>query len=201
MPSPNWTRAIIFSAAAVWALIALASGETLEWSWARWLGIASSALVLAVLAFDRWAWRWPGIRKLTGRPVLHGTWKTELRTSYEGRKDETIESYLVIRQTYSTICIDMLFDRSQSTSMNGDLVTENGRCVLYYVFRSDKQTLERDENPPARGAAQLTVARRPAVRLEGDYWMEHGTRGRIATLGRSRVHYDSFKDAQGGTYS
>src|SRR5688572_5915097 len=117
MPSPTWTRTIIFAAAAVWALLALASGETLEWSWARWLGIAAAILVFALLVFDRWVWRWPGVRNVTSRPVLHGTWRTELRTSYEGRAEETIGSYLVIRQTYSTICVDMLFDRSQSTSM------------------------------------------------------------------------------------
>jgi hypothetical protein len=200
MPSPNWTRAIIIIAAGSWAAIALLSGETLKWSWVRWLGIASAALVLAVLAFDRWAWRWPGVRRLTRRPVLHGTWRAELRTSYEGRKDETIESYLVIRQTYSTVCIDMLFDRSQSTSVSGDLVAEDGRCLLYYVFRSDKQTLERDDNPPARGAAQLTVSRKPLVRLEGDYWMEHGTHGRVTTTGHTPALYDSYRDAQSGTY-
>jgi hypothetical protein len=200
MPTPNWTRAIIFAAAAVWAVIALASGETLKWSWARWLGIVSAIVVFGLLIFDRWAWRWPGVRKLTRRPVLHGTWKAELRTSYEGRKDETIETYLVARQTYSRICVDMLFDRSQSTSMNGDLVMEGGRCVLYYVFRSDKQTLEREENPPARGAAQLTVSRRPSMHLEGDYWMEHGTRGRIKTTGHSAVVYDSYASAQAGNY-
>lgn len=200
MPTQTWTRLIIFAAAAIWALLAIAAGERLEWSWARWIGIASAVVVLGVLVFDRWVWRWPLVRRVTRRPILHGTWRTELRTSYEARADETIEAYLVVRQTYSTICIDMLFDRSQSTSMSGDLVTENGRCVLYYVFRSDKQTLERDENPPARGAAQLTVSRRPAVRLEGDYWMEHGTRGRVATTGHTSVLYDSYNDAQSGNY-
>jgi hypothetical protein len=200
MPTPTWTRTIIFAAAAVWAVIALASGETLKWSWARWLGIVSATVVFGVLVFDRWAWRWPVIKKLTRRPVLHGTWKTELGTSYEGRKNETIEAYLVARQTYSTICVDMLFDRSNSTSMNGDLVMENGRCVLYYVFRSDKQTLERDENPPARGAAQLTVSRRPLLRLEGDYWMEHGTRGRVKTTGHSKVLYEDYSSAKTGEY-
>lgn len=43
--------------------------------------------------------------------------------------------------------------------------------VLYYVFRSDKHALEPDTNPPARGAADLTVATKPSPHLEGDYWM------------------------------
>lgn len=38
----------------------------------------------------------------------------------------------------------------------------------------------------------------PSIRLEGDYWMEHGTHGRIATTGYTAVLYDSFADARDG---
>jgi hypothetical protein len=200
MPTTNWTRVIIALAALVSASIVLATGGRVDLNLARAVVTASTVVVLFLLAFDRWLWRWPGIRRLARRPVLHGTWKTELKTSYATRKDEVIEAYLVIRQTYSKICVDMLFDRSRSTSMSGDLVRENGRCVLYYVFRSDKQTLERDENPPARGAAQLTVAAKPSVHLAGDYWMEHGTHGHVATIGRSPLTYDTYSAAQRGGY-
>jgi hypothetical protein len=127
-----------------------------------------------------------------------GSW---LRYSYERRKREVITAYLVIRQTYSRISVEMLFDRSRSVSMNGDLAVEDGRWTLYYTFRSDKQTLERDENPPARGAAQLTVGLVPSTHLEGDYWMEHGTRGQVATVGHTRVAYETYQAAEAGTYS
>jgi predicted pore-forming effector associated with SMODS systems len=200
VPTSNWTRLVIALATLVSASIVLATGGQIDLNLARAVVTASTVVILFLLVFDRWLWRWPGIRRVTRRPVLHGTWKTELRTSYAARTDEVIEAYLVIRQTYSTICVDMLFDRSQSTSMSGDLVRENGRCILYYVFRSDKQTLERDENPPARGAAQLTVAARPSLHLEGDYWMEHGTQGRVATIGHSTVTYDTYSAAHRGGY-
>jgi hypothetical protein len=197
MPTPGWTRAVIFLAAATWTLIIFVSGGSLRASWAKSLGLAAAIVVFLLLAFDRWIWRWPGVRHVVRHPVLHGTWKTELRTSYEARADEVIEAYLVIRQTYSKICVAMLFDRSQSSSMSGDLIREDGRRVLYYVFRSDKQTLQKDENPPS---AQLTVATRPLMHLEGDYWMEHGSRGRVVTVGRSPVIYDTFTGARTGEY-
>ena len=111
-----------------------------------------------------------------------------------------IECYLVIDQTYSRICARMLFDRSRSRSMSGDLVRENGRCVLYYVFRSDKHALEPATNPPNRGAADLTVAMKPSPHLEGDYWMEVGTKGRVRTTGYTRTIYDTFDGAQEGDY-
>jgi hypothetical protein len=199
--SAKWIRGVVGLAALVWALIAFLSGETLKWSWAKSLGLTAAIVVWAVLAYDRWIWKWPGIRRFAGKPVIHGTWKTELRTSYRAREDETIEAYLVIRQTYSRICVEMLLDRSESISMSGDLVRENGRCVLYYVFRSEKHTLQPKTNPTNRGAAQLTVATKPAVHLEGDYWMEVGSGGRIATVGHSPVTYETFGAAQGGEYT
>jgi len=201
MPTSRWTRIVIALAAAAWALILLASGGSLKASWAEPLGYAATVVVLLLLAYDRWVWRWPVARRLSGRPVLHGTWRIELRTSYEARKEEVIRAYLIVRQTYSNISAAMLFDRSSSTSMSADLVVESGRWVLYYVFRSDKLTLEREGNPPARGAAQLTVATRPSTHLEGDYWMEHGTRGYVRTTGYIPALYDSYRSADAATYS
>lgn len=168
--------------------------------WLAPIGPAVTVSVIGMWVFDRWAWRWPFVGGLVQRPNLHGTWKCELRSSYEGRAGEIIESYLVIDQTYMRICVRMLFDRSQSISMSGDLVDESGRCVLYYVFRSEKGALEPDSNPPARGAADLKVSRRPSLALEGDYWMERGTKGTIATVGRSKILYDDFGAAQAGAF-
>lgn len=168
--------------------------------WLAPIGPAVTITVIGMWVFDRWAWRWPFVGGLVKRPNLYGTWKCELRSSYEGRAGETIESYLVIDQTYSRICVRMLFDRSQSISMSGDLVNEGGRCVLYYVFRSEKSALEPDSNPPARGAADLKVSRKPSLGLEGDYWMERGTKGTLVAVGRSRTLYDAFDAAQTDAY-
>lgn len=200
MPTPNWTRITIAVAALVSGVIVLATEGSVDINLAKAVASASSVVILGLLAFDRWLWRWPGIRRLHGRPVIHGTWKTELKTSYADRKEELIRCYLVIDQTYSRICARMLFDRSRSISMSGDIVRENGRCVLYYVFRSDKHALEPATNPPNRGAADLTVATKPSLHLEGDYWMEVGTKGRVNTTGYSSTIYDTFAGAQRGEY-
>lgn len=201
MPTTNWARIVIALAALVSGAIVLATGGAVDINMAKAVASASTVVILFLLAFDRWLWRWPGIRRLHRRPIIHGTWRTELKTSYEDRRDEVIEGYLVIDQTYSRICARMLFDRSQSSSMSGDLVRENGRSVLYYVFRSDKHVLEPATNPPNRGAADLTVAMKPSAHLEGDYWMEVGTRGRLKTTGYTQTIYDTFDSAQQGDYA
>ncbi len=200
MPSPNWTRVTIALATLVSAVIVLATGGAIDINVAKAVASASTIVILFLLVFDKWLWRWPGIRRLHGRPVIHGTWKTELTTSYEDRKDEIIECYLVIDQTYSRICARMVFDRSRSSSMSGDLVRENGRCVLYYLFHSEKHALEPATNPPNRGAADLTVVTRPHLHLEGDYWMMVGTKGRLTTVGHSSTTYDTFDGAKQAEY-
>ncbi len=203
MPSQNWARITIALAAIVSAVMVLVTGGSgaVSLNTAKIVISASSIVTILLLAFDRFLWRWPGVRRLHKRPVLRGTWKTELRTTYEERKDEVIDCFLVIDQTFSRICARMLFDRSRSNSMSGDIVRENGRCVLYYIFRSDKNALAPDTNPPARGAADLTIASTPMTHLEGDYWMERGTKGTLRTVGFSTALFDTFAAAAQADYT
>lgn len=146
---------------------------------------ATSVVTLLLLAFDRWLWRYPPFRWAVRRPVLHGTWKMAQRTTYEPRAHETMESYLVIHQTYSTIRVNGLYAISDSESLSADLAIEKGRCVLSYIFRTDAHTMHRTGNPPSRGAATLKVGRQPQLHLEGDYWME---RERAGASSQWRTH-------------
>lgn len=200
MPTPNWARITIALAAVVSGSIVLMTGGTVDTRLAKAVASASSVVIVLLLAFDRWIWRWPLVRRLHSRPIVEGTWKTELRTSFPERKDEAIECYLVIHQTYTSVWVNMLFDRSRSASLTSQLTSGNGRGVLFYLFRSNKDTLEPATNPPGRGAAELTVAKEPMVHLEGDYWMEVGTKGKLRTTGYSRKRYEMFDTAKRGDY-
>jgi SMODS-associating 2TM, beta-strand rich effector domain len=200
VPTANWTRIVIGLAAVVAISIVWATRGTIDVTYAKALVTASGVVVLFLLAYDRWAWRWPPFRWFTRRPILHGTWKAELRTSYPARAHETIECYLAIAQTYSQICVDVLFDRSSSRSMSGDLVLEGGRWVLYYVFHTQADALHREGNPPGRGGAALVVAREPQVQLAGDYWTERDTRGTVRTLGHTAKVYTTFEAARAAAY-
>lgn len=201
MPTGTWTKIVIGLAAAVSAGIVWVTGGEVDSSFLKPVVTASSVVILLLLAFDLWIWRWPWVAALHRRSVLHGTWKTELYTSYPARSGPPIECYMVVNQTYSRICVRMLFDRSKSKSMSGDLVREDGGCSLYYVFRSDKFGTEPDTNPHSRGAAVVTVGRKPTLHMEGDYWMDVATKGRLETAGHSKVLYETFKGAQSGAYT
>jgi SMODS-associating 2TM, beta-strand rich effector domain len=200
MPTPAWTRIVTGLAALIALAIVWASSGKLDFTYAKWIVSTTSVVILFLLVFDRWLWRYAPFYWMVSRPILHGTWKSELNTTYAARAEETIEAYLVIRQTYSRICVDMLFDRSRSRSMSGDLVQEGGRCNLYYIFHSHAHTRHREGNPPSRGAAALTIARQPQTHIEGDYWMERETGGDLKTVGYSPKIYDTFSAAQTASY-
>lgn len=200
MPSSNWARIVIAAAAGVALLIVWVTTGAVDFLYAKAIVSGSSVVILGLLAFDHWLWRKPPFRWLHNRPTLRGTWRVELRTTYEARADETIEGYLVIRQTYSSINVDGIFDRSHSHCLSANLATMEGRCTLNYLYRSEAQTRHREGNPPSRGAASLRVAREPRLHLEGDYWMERGTRGEVASVGWSPTLYNTFAGARAGEY-
>jgi hypothetical protein len=199
MPTPFWTRLIIGLTAALWLLIAFVLDVPVDKNWLKALGGIGAAIVGALLLFDYWAWRLlpAGILR---RPKLHGTWKATLHYQWpEGTPTKTKPCYIVIRQTYSAVSVEMLFDISASQSRSASIVNENGRRSLWFSYWSAATALEREGNPPHRGGAELVISRKPR-RLEGDYWTERKTRGRIVTEGHTGRVYDTYEGAQSGEY-
>lgn len=206
MPTPGWIRIVIGLAAAIWLGVAIILEVPVDQRWLRALGAVISVVVLLLVAFDRWMWKWPGIRRLVKRPVLAGTWKAMLSSNWPdpdtGEVILPMDAYFVIRQTYTRVSVRALFRGSNSEHIVGDLVeSTTGPPVLWFMFRSEARTLNRDGNPPRRGAAALVVSSVPRLQLRGDYWTEVGTRGQVITHGHSGRLYDDFDQAAGGRYA
>jgi hypothetical protein len=152
-----------------------------------------------LVGFDAWAWRFWPFRLLVKKPILHGTWKLEQKTSYEPRKDEVIEAYLVIDQTFSGIRrVRGLYDGSRSHSLTASLSSDRSECSLSFIFRSEAHITHREGNPPSRGASVLEIGRHPETHLQGDYWMERGTHGRVWSIAHSKKLYGTFESARVG---
>jgi len=206
MPTPGWTRVVIGLAAAIWLVVAIVLKVPVDQRWLRALGAVISVVVLLLVAFDRWMWRWPGVKRLVKRPVLLGTWKATLSSNWPGPDTGQavlpMDTYLVIRQTYSRVSVRALFQGSNSEHIVGDIVASTaGPPVLWFMFRSEAHALKRDGNPPRRGAAALVVSSVPKLQMRGDYWTEGGTRGEVVTHGHSSHLYDDFGQAAEGRYA
>lgn len=200
MPTPLATRIIIGLSAALWFALAFALHAPVDKTWLKYLGAITSAVVVLLLIFDRWAWRWVPVA-IARRPNLQGTWKAHLRYQWpEGSETQTKDCYIVIRQTYSTVTVDMHFDISDSHSRSAAIVETNGRRSLWWSYVSVAHSLEQEGNPPHRGGAELVISPKPKLTLAGDYWTERKTRGRVTTSGHSKHCYDDYDSAAAADY-
>ena len=204
MPTPFWTRLIIGLAAGVWLLIAFVLEVDINKEWVKPLGGVAAIVVGGLLFFDRWAWRWLPF-SLPGHPKLHGTWKAilEFEELEEGRPTGgrlKKDCFVVIRQTYSAISVNMLFDVSTSESRSAAICEQNGVLRLWFSYWSAAGVLQRDNNAPHRGGAEIVISREPRLSLAGDYWTERRTRGSVVTSGHSKQIFDDFGSACQGQY-
>jgi hypothetical protein len=191
MPSPGWTRAVILLAAGLMFGLSLFTGDSIDQDGLRWLGGVTSAVILAVLAFDLWLWRVPGIRQiceLAGHPTIRGTWRGQLE--YERDGDGTpgsTEIYLAVRQTFSAVSLRCYFPktRAESWSLTASLVRNDHRHDLHYIYQQQAPAPDRDRNRPTQGACELAVAGRPVRELVGSYYAERGGSGRITAVEHS----------------
>lgn len=201
MPTPLATRIVIGLSAGLWLALAFVLDAPVDKTWLKYLGGIAAVIVVLLLVFDRWAWRWVPVA-LSKRPNLQGTWRGTLHYQWpDGTPTQTKECFLTIRQTYSTVTVAMHFDISDSHSRSAAIVETNGQRSLWWSYLSVAHTLEQDGNPPHRGGAELVVSLKPTLSLAGDYWTERKTRGRLTTTGRSRHLYDDYVSALTGEYT
>jgi hypothetical protein len=193
--------AIVLSALLAFAAVWLTTGKA-DVTFTKTLVSVGSIAILLIVGFDNWAWRFWPFRLIFRRPILHGTWKVEQETDYEPRQGELIEAYLVIDQTFTGIRrVRGLYEGSSSHSLAADLAVDRSECTLSYIFRTEARTMNREGNPPSRGACILEVGRHPTLHLEGDYWLERKTKGHIRSLGHSKKLSGTFASAQADDYS
>lgn len=201
MPTPLATRIVIGLSAGLWLVLAFVLHAPVDKTWLKYLGAIASVVVVLLLIFDRWGWRWlPDA--ITKRPNVQGTWKAQLHYQWPaGTPTQAKDCFIAVRQTYTTVSVAMHFGISDSHSRSAAIVDTNGQRSLWWSYLSVAHTLEQVDNPPHRGGAELMISLRPIMLLAGDYWTERKTHGRITTSGRSKHVYDDYDSAMTGTYT
>lgn len=195
MPTPFWTRVIIVVAAAMWFGIALLLDAPVDATWLKPAGFVTAAVVLLMVAFDTLLWRLLPLR-VTKRPILRGTWRAELTYRWPPEAAPTTKPcYLLIRQNFSTVSVRMFFDISSSESRSADISVSDGQYRLWWTYLSMAEQFDRD-NPMHRGAAEVAISVSGKTTLEGQYWTERQTVGRITAYAHSRKFWDSFAKAE-----
>jgi hypothetical protein len=205
MPSANWTRSAIAVFSVLLLLAAWLTGGSLDDNFLRWASGAASVVVLLFLVYDKWAWRWPGIRKAAewaGKPVIYGTWKGDLHFQRDQQgQPGTIRYYLAVDQTFSRVQLRAFVDSSETNSITATIARPMPtRRQLVFVYHSAAPLDARDDNRPHDGTAVLSIVGIPVEELTGSYYNERPGRGSIELTEHTKKITESFSDAERQTY-
>lgn len=193
-------QAIIAIAAAVWIGLLFLHGVPLSLSYLLPYSLVVNVVLVVMYVFNKWLWRLPLLSTLFNRPVLAGTWKGELRSTWKdqhtGAAGEPVLAFLVVRQTYESLSIQVVTAESESESLNAVVQgNRDGVPEVVTIYRANPKLLLRARSPIHYGAMRLRVHRNPALRLEGEYWTDRDTKGQAVFSEHVSKVYSAFSSA------
>lgn len=206
MASRLQTQVILAITVVVWGALLFVQGVTLKASYLRPYSLVVGILIFLEIAFDRWLWRIPVVARVLRCPVLRGTWKGQLRSTWKDPRTrqsiEPIDVFLVVHQTYSTVSVRLVTAESSSRSLVASLQTPRDDVpTLSSTYQNVPDLLRQDHSRIHHGALMLDVQGQPANRLEGCYWTDRDTKGELVLGSRSREIYTSFEEASTSRWS
>jgi hypothetical protein len=162
-----------------------------------------SAVLVALLIFNKWAWKWWWLNSwFSRRPVICGTWHGHINSSWvdtkTGQHPAPIKCYAVIRQNWLMLSLRLYTAESESCLI-AERIHENDDGVFQVacVYRNDpKASLRGVRSEIHYGAMILKVEATPSKALSGHYWTDRLTRGEIRLEFKSDVLVDSYIAAE-----
>ena len=200
MPSRTQVQIVLVIAVIVWAVLLFLEGVTLKPSYLKPFSITVAVVVLSLLVFERWLWCIRPVARAFHRPVLQGTWKGQLRSTWKdasmGEQIEPIDVFLTVRQTYSAIALRLMTSESVSTSLVASLEAPRDEvATISSTYRNVPRLLVRDRSSIHHGALMLEVTGTPAKLLQGCYWTDRDTKGELVLNAHTKKLCTNFKEA------
>jgi hypothetical protein len=202
MKNVRQIKCLIFVLSALWALILLAQGIVVPLSFFKPLNYIVLAALMIIFAFDKWMWKWRPIRFIFSihTPVLNGTWKGTLLSSWinpaTGSGIPPINAFLSVTQTYSFINVKLLTRESSSDLLNGTIDENKGVFRLLGTYLNEPRMSVRDRSQIHFGSIAISVHEGNPPRLEGKYWTDRDTKGEMHFDQRINDLYTSFEDCE-----
>lgn len=169
MPTRIQLSVLLICAVLVWAGLLAIQGADVSISMLKPFGSVVGFLVLVLVIFDIWAWKWCVWRGwLVKVPNLNGTWKGSVESKWvnpaTGTTPERIEAYYVVRQNYSRLSIRLLTAESDSELVTGNICrNEDGTFNVVGVFRNSSRMSQRSKSPIHYGGIVLKVVGSPKL--------------------------------------
>jgi predicted pore-forming effector associated with SMODS systems len=190
----------------IWAMTLLIQGHPVPIDYLKAFSYSVTGVSFALFFWERWLWSWRLFRPwLTSRPDLRGTWKGEVVSNWvdpeTGKGRGQIETYLVIRQTYSKLDARLLTHESSSETLSASVLSDGeGIHTVAVVYRNTPRALLRERSPIGHGGMLLHVRGTPVHQLDGEYWTDRQTKGEIRMAMRSAELCEHFSEAQSQKY-
>ncbi|MFJ8563218.1 hypothetical protein [Streptomyces sp. NPDC093514] len=171
----------------------------------RYLFAYIPALVgYGTVVFDKWAWHWPVIHRLTGRPWVTGTWRVMLSPSPESHIPEgvsrgPITTYMTIEQTFWSLHATLRTKESTSRSSNATIgAPENsGTAEIGFLYNNTPRAALQHSSPRHEGACRIAVTGLQPRAATGHYYTSRFTAGDMDyTLLNRSTDYGTFAEAQ-----
>ena len=197
----------------VWSLVAITG--------AIWLALAAASvitgntdglsvivdllplLLLLGVAFERRGWRAQALHpRWISTPVVIGTWRGTL-THYDDDGLPTAKRiYATVRQTLTTASIRMLSDESTSDQVaGGPARTEADYPAIAYIYRNKPGIGLRHAGSDVHyGGALVEIVGSPATGLDGEYWTDRKTKGKVMFREHSPLIAQNFEEAEKLSY-
>lgn len=192
---------ILLASGAVHVDHTVQAGGTVHESRALWApyGGAVTAASVFVWLFDRWLWCWVPFSWLVRRPDLRGTWQGEIASQWINPATKAtpapIPAFVSVTQTASTLYLRQFTAESESATLAASILKDPDDAEsIAVVYRNDPKVSVRERSPIHFGGMHLRVSGDDA--LEGDYWTDRKTNGRLTLKRVSSKKCRSFADAQ-----
>ncbi|WP_434922716.1 hypothetical protein ACR9WD_03385 [Glutamicibacter sp. PAEs-4] len=165
--------------------------------------LAVMVLTLAFFVWDKWIWKWSLVQKIPRiHRNIHGTWEARLESLWvdpnTGTKPDPQTVYFVIRQTSSKVSVLLMSKESKSISVVAQMAINNEEWNLRFIYCNTSQLDRRKESPIhyGTGILELLSGDGSIIRLNGVYWTDRDSKGKLELLRRNKKIVGSYDDAE-----
>ena len=197
-------RFITLAISGVYSIALFFLGLNLPAWWRLVVSFLPTLAVIAVIVWDVWLWRVPGVQRLVRRPDLRGLWRVMLTPHPdsaipEGGNRGPIEAFLEVKQSFWAVHLRLYSDQSasKSTATTWLPTYESSVDSLTYTYDNTPKVSESHRSARSTGVSSLGPTSLKPAEIEGSYFTDRFTKGdMVLRLVDRTTGYPSFAAAR-----